>query len=574
MRGSFAAVLLALSSQASAFVYNEHKSVGEKAFRRFVETLVQEGAFPSTQAAYGFFSEPLSARVDEESDALCFTRLSHPPNLVSYGVLNALSGDYDASLFSLAEALTFRYSAANQIIHLQDSSLARFRDGPPYSEIVKIKPDFAYLALVNKSHFFSYGDSLEDHVLEFEKRDLELLRSPKNGWAVFKGLNASNLVRVYLTLHSFALHLSREAGACAGSDKARSSNLLSYAFLFNAFADHFLEDSFAPGHMVVNRTIFGGFIDNKALHDFYNKAGLEVMNLRGDVWRSYGDHLLFRDPSKWKTAESYDGLAFSEMPEAAARAVEAVTQSILEVWRAYGQGRRGEGADVLARIPDDPERLQGFFLGEFKALSLMPLPFNSDLSEYKLPPHRLAELERVNAPLAHRDFVKTRVANSVLVQLGTYDMAGTPLEMVGARVDVTGWNDFRDLADKTGTVDQWLDFTAAFNFGTQRFKYSVEQFKLGGAYDVDLWVSPKRYLGIFAYLETGAQHRSGRWNALLSPAVGIQPGPLAGVDYSTLPKWLKLPLKAVMPFKLVFGPDFARRNRPAYNLFAELDLLF
>ncbi|MCX5797321.1 MAG: hypothetical protein NTY77_17655 [Elusimicrobia bacterium] len=567
-------IMVAASPGAFGFVYSEHKAVGDKACRNFIQALVQDGVFPSTDAALSFFSENLGAQYDRESDTVYFTKLSNPPNLATCGVLNALSGDYEENLFTLNEGLSYRYSDTNAIIHLQNVAMADFKDSAAYSDIIKIKPKFPYMALINNGHFFDYGDSLEDQIRQFEKPDLELLKSPKNGPDVFRDLDSDNLLREYLTLHAFAIHLAQEAGKCAQSDKARSATDLSYAFMYNAFADHFLEDSFASGHMVVNRTIFGGIINNKALHDFYNRIGLDVMNLGGEIWKTYGDHMLFRGGKRWKSADTYDHLAWREMPEAAVKVTAAVTQSLLEVWRAYDRARQGDPDDILARVPDDEEKFQGFFIDNFAALSMMPVPFGSDLDDYKLDPAKLAELKKVNAPLSQRNFVRTRVANSVILNLGTYDMWGTPRDFYGLRLNMSSYNNYHDAPDKTGTVDQWVGYTGSVNLAAKYSEASVSQYKVGGTYNCDVWVSRKRYFGVYSYLETGLQSRSGQQHLLLSPAVGLQLGPLIGLDNYTLPRWLWVPLQLIVPLKFVFNPNYAVGAKPAYNFYGEIDLLF
>ncbi|KAI9760578.1 MAG: hypothetical protein M4579_001547 [Chaenotheca gracillima] len=68
------------------------------------------------------------------------------------------------------------------------------------------------------------------------------------------------------------------------------------AYAMNAFADHFLEDSFAAGHMRVPRRILStGYQTQyfaKVMHDEDNAIGLEVRNPAGESWRAYGDKRL------------------------------------------------------------------------------------------------------------------------------------------------------------------------------------------------------------------------------------------------------------------------------------------
>ncbi len=52
----------------------------------------------------------------------------------------------------------------------------------------------------------------------------------------------------YFCIHIFAIYLAQEAGKemCKG-DTQTASNLMFYATMYEAFAEHFLQDSFASG---------------------------------------------------------------------------------------------------------------------------------------------------------------------------------------------------------------------------------------------------------------------------------------------------------------------------------------
>ncbi|KAF2154525.1 hypothetical protein K461DRAFT_284915 [Myriangium duriaei CBS 260.36] len=69
------------------------------------------------------------------------------------------------------------------------------------------------------------------------------------------------------------------------------------AYTLNAFADHFLEDSFSAGHVrTPRRYLHSNFGDAdlcaKAMHDEDNSIGLSVNNSMGQVWTMYGDKRL------------------------------------------------------------------------------------------------------------------------------------------------------------------------------------------------------------------------------------------------------------------------------------------
>ncbi len=61
----------------------------------------------------------------------------------------------------------------------------------------------------------------------------------------------------------------------------------------SAFADHFLQDSFAAGHMGFNRTASSAAA-SKSFHDAWNDRGRVVSDRNGDRWVTFGDGWLTR----------------------------------------------------------------------------------------------------------------------------------------------------------------------------------------------------------------------------------------------------------------------------------------
>lgn len=78
-----------------------------------------------------------------------------------------------------------------------------------------------------------------------------------------------------------ALAASREQG---GAQIAAFED----AFYDAAFGDHFLQDSFAAGHLGFNRAASSAAA-SKGFHDVWNRRGRKVRNRNGDVWTTYGD---------------------------------------------------------------------------------------------------------------------------------------------------------------------------------------------------------------------------------------------------------------------------------------------
>ena len=169
---------------------------------------------------------------------------------------------------------------------------------------------------------------------------------------------------------------SASAEVAAPADEQKEAQ----AWIANGFADHFLTDAFASGHLIsgsVGRTICQAFWDSnraaivaacwacaqadgvpplaaaaavgaiqgflssrasslllKTVHDFYNRSGLDVRNALGQAWKTFGDAHLAGHP---------ETIAMAELSAHASR--DAV-QDVLDT----GATRRAQSA--LDYIPD------------------------------------------------------------------------------------------------------------------------------------------------------------------------------------------------------------------------------
>jgi hypothetical protein len=103
------------------------------------------------------------------------------------------------------------------------------------------------------------------------------------------------------------------------------------AFRENAFADHFLQDSFAAGHMAFNRRASSAGAA-KTFHDYWNARGRLVRDREGSTWTTFGDGLL-DDP------RNVDGRR---------HVLGAATRSIRDVLLAFVTGRRHPGEELAA----------------------------------------------------------------------------------------------------------------------------------------------------------------------------------------------------------------------------------
>jgi hypothetical protein len=113
----------------------------------------------------------------------------------------------------------------------------------------------------------------------------------------------ADAVKAYTIGHAVALQYAATVHGRDPSSPATRANLLK-AYATNAFADHFLTDLFAAGHVRTPRralyeislTTAGetGLVARE-MHDEDNSDGLHVSNARGHQWLAFGDGKEFDD---------------------------------------------------------------------------------------------------------------------------------------------------------------------------------------------------------------------------------------------------------------------------------------
>ena len=120
-----------------------------------------------------------------------------------------------------------------------------------------------------------------------------------------------------------------EAVAGARGDGLETISRFQLALQESAFADHFLQDSFAAGHMGFNRTASSAAA-SKSFHDAWNSRGRVVSDRNGDRWVTFGDGWLNR-------AENDGGRRHVQA---------AATMSVHNVLRAFVMGERDPAAEL------------------------------------------------------------------------------------------------------------------------------------------------------------------------------------------------------------------------------------
>ncbi|XP_028411157.1 uncharacterized protein LOC114533763 [Dendronephthya gigantea] len=131
--------------------------------------------------------------------------------------------------------------------------------------------------------------------------------------------------QAYLAGHELAVLKAREAAK--DSNAVTKKGKLMEAYALDAFAAHFLTDSFSAGHIrtprveLHNKVIIQNIGDylSKFMHDEDCKYGLRVKNKKGKEWISYGDKYLMANGNK-------ENLGIVN---------QAIQKSVLQVYEAF-----------------------------------------------------------------------------------------------------------------------------------------------------------------------------------------------------------------------------------------------
>ena len=138
-------------------------------------------------------------------------------------------------------------------------------------------------------------------------------------------------------------------GSFSAQDPVKAAILFDQAFYANAFADHFLQDSFAAGHAGFARGSTGPGA-SKMFHDKVNAYGRRFMDEGGREWTAYGDgHLLVPEHAMGR-----------------ALLTRAATLSVKDILRAAATGEvtPEHQRDLLARLPLKAKTVEWTRLGE------------------------------------------------------------------------------------------------------------------------------------------------------------------------------------------------------------------
>ena len=266
--------------------------------------------------------------------------------------------------------------------------------------------------------------------------------------------------------------------------------------------------------------------------------------------------------------------------------VTATCESIVEVWKAYQNALEGSGENILNEIPSERDDLPQFVYDRFPVIKDFPIPFGTDLDDIPLEASvadRKDELQLIVQEPFTRNFIRSRVANSFMFLIGTPIHSNRDGVMTyGGRLNVSmiNWHKFgkgKGMIMEPGDIAHWVSPTiSGYYMHAPSSSYTIKNWnvKAGANYNMDIFVSPKRFLGLYSYFEMGIDRRNDETRFLVAPSVGIQLGSLIGVHNFNMPGWLRIPLGIILPLKFAVTCNKVAGRPVEWISNMEVDILF
>lgn len=596
------AILSFLQLPCFAWDFAEHRKIGDRAMSLLPARLAEEGIFASEAEADKALLSILNMSHMEGTNAHAMKELIQLPNIVTYGTLCGLAGDHVENPLLLETGLQTHFSKTNRTLALEFKAMNEFLTGASSKELLDINLAYGLLAIKDLSHFYAYGKGMNEHLRMIDPELIRRLQKPSEVNDVFSSLNHLPSLSKYFCIHIFAVYLAEEAGKqLYAGNRTASNDLMFYAALYEAFAEHFLQDSFASGHQMVRRGFSASAVsNNKSLHDFYNTIPVQTANMKGETWSAYGDKRLNQNTMSYRKADDYlnirvterhaytldKGDSYERETQVFYQVVTATCQSMTEVWRAYHNASTGNTRNMLEELPANEKELPGFVYANFPVVCQFPIPFGTDISSLpmdNLPDARKEELQLIVQEPFTRNFIRSRVANSFMFLIGMPIHAHREGVMVyGARLNASmfNWHKFGDgttMVMKAGDVAQWLSPTiSGYYMHAPANSYTMKNWnvKAGVNYAADIFVSPRRFLGLYGYMEMGVDRRNNETRFLVAPSAGIQLGSLIGLHEFNMPGWLRIPLGIILPLKFAVTCNKVKGRPVEWISNMEVDILF
>jgi hypothetical protein len=310
-------------STAKAWLFEEHANIGRYAVTHLEarEATMLDSLWASVRNSSPAAQRALckNGRKDASHDRM------HDPNwkCVDFGALAAAAADHSCSPTDLLAVVTgsswfpdvYADVAETEFaLHKKDATDGSRVDAWHQGNLDLLRQDPAYLARAAKnSAHFVLGRGSEDDVASF------LRRAADQGTPI-------NATASYATYHLAALaSAAKLAKLTVGADGYAA--VAEAVLAEEAFALHFLEDSFAAGHFVgLSPDAIGSQPERAGTHDYYCEHGLEARTwgagrisyaAHGDAFMTEKEHDIDKGPLRDR--------------EMAARAVQASIRQVLDV---------------------------------------------------------------------------------------------------------------------------------------------------------------------------------------------------------------------------------------------------
>lgn len=398
---------LLLRENAFCFWYGEHKFLGDQAFTKAITNDPNRASLWNKLVAINS-NQHQSAVLNLPNQSL---------QIITYGDLTAASGEYEKEFKQVFYMLVRQYpqlwtswdpksiqkaksdsSLIEKIKHHYKVEHISLNKQDAYNDVNVIFSDGSHFSMESITHFADFGsshtitDELSSAVLRFvvipEGRMNSMLEYQMARQIFYRGasinspdwkLNISqidsflnslvseNIASKYCVLHTLALQFADLAGSEYSknliSDKCKL--LMQLSFIFNSYADHFLQDAFSSGHLVIKSKDLKTF-NGKGAHDYYNKEGIQVDNVDVSPWIAYGDGYLDTNQINYQ------------------KILQASINSINDVWMRFAQHTRyPSSVTMLEELHDKSEKqILAMFMRQYSAMRVMPLPIEQGQVEF------------------------------------------------------------------------------------------------------------------------------------------------------------------------------------------------
>jgi hypothetical protein len=279
---------------AIAWVFPEHRDIavlGVQHLNAEQQTLLQK-----------LWSEARSGHEARLCEQVTQPDQGPTPSCVDYAAWTAIAGDHSCSAQDMlgivldapwilgVTRVSGRLKAQLAAAERRDQRVNAVRDSD--IRLQRTDPEYVTRAGSNNAHF----------LLARPKVDIEPIDYARLAFGPTADLNA---LATYVWYHLRALAISTRAARGEIASDAHAQAVLS-ALADEAFALHFLEDSFAAGHVAGN---WGKTAVRKGTHDYYSEHGLPVVTWTGKPFVALGDAYMRPEDAERAAAAVHDSLA-------------------------------------------------------------------------------------------------------------------------------------------------------------------------------------------------------------------------------------------------------------------------